>query len=44
MDWDSLDIGQSGSSTAAQSGELANKIPHHEKEKQKKEKTAGGST
>lgn len=41
MDWDSLDIGQSGTPTTVQSGELANKIPHHEKEKQKKEKTAG---
>ncbi|XP_036330282.1 uncharacterized protein DDB_G0283357 isoform X2 [Rhagoletis pomonella] len=41
MDWDPLDIGQSGTTTAAQSGELANKIPLQEKEKQKKEKTAG---
>ncbi|XP_049308822.1 putative uncharacterized protein DDB_G0282133 isoform X1 [Bactrocera dorsalis] len=41
MDWDSLDIGQSGNTTTTQSGELASKIPHHDKDKVKKDKTTG---
>lgn len=28
MDWESLDIGQSGNTISAQNGEVANKIPH----------------
>lgn len=41
MDWDSLDIGQSGNTTTTQSGGLASKIPHHDKDKVKKDKTTG---
>ncbi|XP_069964719.1 protein grainyhead isoform X2 [Bactrocera oleae] len=39
MDWDSLDIGQSGNTATTQSGGLASKIPHHDKDKVKKDKT-----
>lgn len=42
MDWDSLDIGQSENSPTTQTGDLPNKVTHHqEKDKHKREKHSG---
>lgn len=42
MDWDSLDIGQSENSPTTQTGDLPNKVAHHqEKDKHKREKHSG---
>lgn len=41
MDWYSLDIGQSENSPTTQSGEIPNKVAHHEKDKHKREKHSG---
>ncbi|KAH8299788.1 hypothetical protein KR044_005947 [Drosophila immigrans] len=44
MDWDSLDIGQSENSPTTQTGDLPNKVSHHEKDKHKREKHSGRSS